>query len=226
MIAPYRPIMNSASDPHLTTGLDLLAQVDTEASADPATRAQLHLLAAIAEGLHRTQDTTTSQRRPALPPEPAAPAAAPRSIWDVLLFASTAVLTLVAIGLGAITAVLVYDIGARTDGPDWPTLTAGSHRLSVAGVLWAFTVIGVLAGLTAMRASARLIPEPLPRRLTLALPGFGALATAMCAADGRTPAEVFLRGLAPAFAVLIAMALTQRPGRPAPGDQPDDSPDA
>jgi hypothetical protein len=227
VIAPYRPIMNSAPDQHLTTGLDLLAQVDAEASADPATRAQLHLLAAIAEGLHRTQDATAGRRRPARPPERAAPTAASRSIWDVLWLVSTALLALVAVGLGVVTAVMVYRVAERSDGPDWPTLTAGSHHISVGGAMGAFTVVGTLAVLIALRAVDRLLPTtPPPRRMTLFLLGFGALATATCAAGGRTPAEVVLRGLAPAGAVLIAMALTQHPGRPAQDDQPADGPDA
>jgi peptidoglycan/LPS O-acetylase OafA/YrhL len=82
-------------------------------------------------------------------------------------------------------------------------------------------VVGVLAGLIALRASARLLPAPPPQQLSLATLGFGALATATCAADGRTPAEAILRGLASAGAVLIAMGLTQHPGRPAPDDSPD-----
>jgi hypothetical protein len=76
--------MPAAPDQHLRTGLDLLAQVDNTAPDDLAARAQLHLLAAIAESLaaHPRDDGTSTTDpadnvtvQPSPPPPPPPPTA-------------------------------------------------------------------------------------------------------------------------------------------------------
>jgi hypothetical protein len=227
-IAPYRPIMNSAPDQHLTTGLDLLAQVDAEASADPATRAQLHLLAAIAEGLHRPG---LGRGQPATALSPASgnadsqPAKAPKSIDAWAKEAVTVLLIVVAIGFGLATWLMLYNTASRIEGPNWPTLSLSGHRVSVGGILGSIVTAGGFTAMVFARMNDRALPVPTPR-LGVTTLFFGAFCVLLCTLDGRTPAEGVGRGLVPAVAIVIAMWVTRHPARRGTGATPDDSADS
>jgi hypothetical protein len=218
--------MNSAPDQHLTTGLDLLAQVDAEASADPATRAQLHLLAAIAECLHR----------PGLGRgEPAAtvfladgdadeqPPAASWSIGDWTKRAVTVALIVVAIGFGLATWLMLYKSAARYEGPELPILIVSGYHVSVGGIVGTIVTAGGFTVMVLARGSERALPTPTPRMGATTLL-FGAFCVLLCAVDGRTLVEVVGRGLVPTVAVVIAMWLTRHPNRCGTGRRQVDSP--